>query len=274
MKRSSVLIERVEFRTNAVKPNNNHEPGVFSRQSIIPRYSQEKFNDAKVGIVGLGMGGKYANCMARLGVGHIILCDHDIVEYSNLNRQPYKPIQAETRMKKAIALAENIKEECLNETKIEAYPLAFQNVIERYRDAFLDCNHILCAVDNEDTRHDVSRFAFENKIPVIFCAVSRETTNGEVLIQKVDGACLGCFRSKEEFIRNVEEINIGLDGTTRCFDPAVNDIQTTVIGFALFAGRCFIIDWKFPWNEYQVRLYADSYALKNERKSNCEICSK
>jgi molybdopterin/thiamine biosynthesis adenylyltransferase len=274
MKKFTISTKPVECQTVAVEPPNEHERGVFSRQSIITNYSQEKFNSAKVGVVGLGIGGHYSIKMARMGIGHIVISDFDYIEYSNLNRQPFKPTQAKYHMNKALALADNLKQECMNATKIEAYPLAFQKIIERYPKAFLKCNHIFCAVDNEKTRHDVSKYAFQNKIPVIFCAVSRLTINGQVIVQKVNGACISCFRSKEEFERNVEDTTIGLDGTTRCFDPAINDIQTAVLGFGLFAGRCFIINQKFNWNEYLVRFYADSYAIEKEPKKNCEICSK
>lgn len=45
---------------------------------------------ASVGIAGLGgLGSNIAVQLARLGVGRLVLCDFDVVELSNLNRQYY-----------------------------------------------------------------------------------------------------------------------------------------------------------------------------------------
>ena len=48
----------------------------------------EKLNKTKVMVFGLGGVGGYAvEALARLGVGHLIICDKDKVDLSNLNRQ-------------------------------------------------------------------------------------------------------------------------------------------------------------------------------------------
>jgi len=56
-----------------------HTPGVH-----------EKVKEACVGIAGVGgLGSNVAIALARLGIGGLVLADHDIVEPSNLNRQQY-----------------------------------------------------------------------------------------------------------------------------------------------------------------------------------------
>lgn len=56
-----------------------HTPGVF-----------EKMHKACVGIAGVGgLGSQVALALARIGIGHLILADFDVVEPSNLNRQQY-----------------------------------------------------------------------------------------------------------------------------------------------------------------------------------------
>jgi len=56
-----------------------HTPGVHGRMK-----------EAVVGIAGLGgLGSSVAVALARMGVGRLILADHDVVEPSNLNRQQY-----------------------------------------------------------------------------------------------------------------------------------------------------------------------------------------
>lgn len=52
--------------------------------------NQEKLNNAKVAIAGLGgLGSNIVVALARIGVGHLHLIDFDKVDISNLNRQHY-----------------------------------------------------------------------------------------------------------------------------------------------------------------------------------------
>ena len=52
--------------------------------------NQEKLNNAKVAIAGLGgLGSNIAVALARIGVSHLHLIDFDKVDISNLNRQHY-----------------------------------------------------------------------------------------------------------------------------------------------------------------------------------------
>jgi sulfur carrier protein ThiS adenylyltransferase len=61
-----------------------------------------------VGIAGLGgLGSNVAVSLVRSGVGRLILADHDVVEFSNLNRQVY--ILEDVGKKKTDALASYLK---------------------------------------------------------------------------------------------------------------------------------------------------------------------
>lgn len=69
----------------------------------------EGFQKASVAVCGLGgLGSCIALCLARAGIGNLILIDYDRVELSNLHRQQYKPGQI--GLLKTEALAENLKE--------------------------------------------------------------------------------------------------------------------------------------------------------------------
>lgn len=70
---------------------------------------QEKYDRATVAICGLGgLGSNIALCLARAGVGHLILIDFDKVDVTNLHRQQYKIDQV--GMNKTDAILANIKE--------------------------------------------------------------------------------------------------------------------------------------------------------------------
>ncbi len=48
----------------------------------------EKLKKANIAVIGLGgVGGICAECLVRSGVGSITICDGDVVEESNVNRQ-------------------------------------------------------------------------------------------------------------------------------------------------------------------------------------------
>ena len=62
---------------------------------------------ARVGIAGAGgLGSNVAHALARIGVGHLVIADFDVVEPSNLNRQAYRIDQIGLR--KATALADDL----------------------------------------------------------------------------------------------------------------------------------------------------------------------
>ena len=71
--------------------------------------NQKKFDEAVVAICGLGgLGSNIATCLARAGIGHLILIDYDFVDVSNLHRQQYKINQV--GMRKTDAMAANLHE--------------------------------------------------------------------------------------------------------------------------------------------------------------------
>ena len=81
-------------------------------EALIARHgkeNQEKFLNATVAICGLGgLGSNIAICLARAGVGRLILIDFDKVDVTNLHRQQYRFSQV--GMNKTDALKENLLE--------------------------------------------------------------------------------------------------------------------------------------------------------------------
>ena len=81
-------------------------------QALVDRHgleNQKKFDDACVAICGLGgLGSNIALCLARVGVGKLILIDFDVVDVTNLHRQQYKITQVGEPKTKA--LKENLLE--------------------------------------------------------------------------------------------------------------------------------------------------------------------
>ena len=101
--------------------------------------NQKKLDEATVAICGLGgLGSNISICLARAGVGKLILIDFDKVDISNLHRQQYKA--AQVGIPKTQALSDNLKE--INPfITIETHntKVTEENVIELTKDADIVC---------------------------------------------------------------------------------------------------------------------------------------
>ena len=249
-----------KIETEKLLPEND-EDSVFSRQEALDTIDQEKNENAKVVIIGGGgLGSIVAMNLARMGIGHIVVCDGDTVELSNLNRQRFYAGQIGDN--KAMALADNLENECTGETIIEAYAMYFQMLFDEMPQAFLGADVILCLVDNEETRNDACRLGLELNTPVIFSAISLSALNGYVAIQENRKACFNCIRPRRE------------EGAQRgeCFDPAVIYTHQMAMGIATYATISIIQGWERLWNYYLFMLDTDSYARTVARNEDCEIC--
>ncbi len=100
---------------------------------------QEKYDRATVAICGLGgLGSNIAICLARAGVGHLILIDFDKVDVTNLHRQQYKIDQV--GMNKTDAILANIKEtNPYIEVDVRQVMVTKDNALELTKDADIIC---------------------------------------------------------------------------------------------------------------------------------------
>ena len=98
-------------------------PKFFERNlGVLTRAEQERIRDAKVAIIGCGgIGGVIAVVLARSGLGHFMLMEHDIYEPSNMNRQIACCVDALGRNKAA----------CIREDILSINPEAEVEVVER-----------------------------------------------------------------------------------------------------------------------------------------------
>ncbi len=251
-----VTISRRMIKTSGIHPEVMGEHPVHDRQSIIDNWDQNTLQNSKILCIGAGgLGGKYLQNLARMGIGHLIFCDSDFVELSNLNRQFF--YEQQKTQNKAFALLDNLEKECTSQTLIEAYPEDFQELIEHHNIPEVDL--IACLVDNNQTRHDVCRYAHERGIPAIFAGVSRTSLNGYVFIQK--DACFNCIHPSKD------------DAKQACREPSVVYIHTAVIGICVYATAGLLMNWNIPWNHYQLFLDGESIVTKDTKRKDCEVCT-
>jgi tRNA A37 threonylcarbamoyladenosine dehydratase len=134
-------------------------------KSLIGENNLEKLKKAKVIVFGLGgVGGATIEALARSGVGEIAVCDNDIFETTNLNRQVLATEKTIGKSKVEVAL-ERIRDIDKN-IKTTGYAIfylpetAHQIPLENY-DYIVDC------VDTVTAKLHLARRAHELGIPII-----------------------------------------------------------------------------------------------------------
>ena len=134
----------------------------------ITEAEQEQLKNKKVAIIGCGgLGGYLCELSARLGIGHIIVCDGDVFEASNLNRQILST-EGNLGMLKAEAAKAYI--ECTNpacEVTMICQPFSRENA-----DFLNGCDLVLDALDSAEARLELAEVLAEKKIPLVHGAVS------------------------------------------------------------------------------------------------------
>ncbi|MCE4956490.1 ThiF family adenylyltransferase [Macrococcoides caseolyticum] len=140
----------------------------------IGEVGQSRIQNATIGIIGCGaLGTHLAESIARSGVKKIVIVDRDYVEVSNLQRQSlFKESDADNSVPKVIA--------CARELKLIQSDLEIETYIEHcdaslLEAAFLQCDCILDATDNFETRLLINDFCFKYNIPWVYGACVEST---------------------------------------------------------------------------------------------------
>jgi sulfur carrier protein ThiS adenylyltransferase len=121
---------------------------------------REKLKDKVVGIAGCGgLGSNCAIALARVGVGKLIIADHDKVEITNLNRQYF--FSDQVGKAKVIALKENINRiDPFIKVELHEIQLNEGNIPMIYK----DCDVIVEAFDRADLKQMIVETVLE-KMP-------------------------------------------------------------------------------------------------------------
>lgn len=140
----------------------------------IGQEGQEKLSRKTVGIVGCGaLGTHLAESLARCGVSKIVIVDRDYVELSNLQRQSlFKEQDAIDATPKVIACEREVKA-IRSDIQIETYINHLDAPL--LEAAFLQCDIILDATDNFETRLLINDFCYKYNIPWIYGACVEST---------------------------------------------------------------------------------------------------
>lgn len=179
MAQNSCYVDIIVLKLNGVNENLEevlklltlHELERYKRNIEIDGWGiagQEKLKNTTVFVAGAGgSGSPILTQLALLGIGHIIICDDDMFEVTNMNRQFIHEISSESRigMNKAVSAKKTI--ECINPNiKVDVYTdrITSENIYDMVgkSELLFDC------VDNFETKFILSECAVNKGIPHMF----------------------------------------------------------------------------------------------------------
>jgi molybdopterin/thiamine biosynthesis adenylyltransferase len=234
---SSIRWLTATYRSASIRPQSADEPGVADRQDMIPGFDTAVLSRSRVLLVGAGgIGSEIATGLARKGVGTIRICDHDVVEVSNLSRQHF--FEEDLHQPKALCLARNASYQGHLGSTCEGHHVAFDE--ESAGQLALGVDLAVVAVDSNASRAFASYFFRRQGIPVAFAATNRDANYAWVFLQETSGPCLGCVFPR---------MGAALGKREPCeASPAVLDILRAISGLVLYGVDSLLMGRPRNWN--------------------------
>lgn len=166
----------------------------YSRHLLLPEIDisgQEKLTQSSVFILGAGgLGSPAALYLAASGVGKLIICDHDQVDLTNLQRQILHETASVGKFK-----ANSAKESLLRiNPEIEIISLPERATADLLNREIGNINAVVDACDNFSTRHLINQACLIHRKPLISGAAVRFTGQVAVFdLRHHDSPCYHCL---------------------------------------------------------------------------------
>lgn len=237
----------------------------YSRQIMLPQIDlagQEQLNAASVLIIGVGgLGSPVSMYLASSGVGRLVLCDPDVVDLTNLQRQIVHDTPKVGQPKVASA-ADTLRR--LNpEIVVETIPARLDEaaLLEQMQqvDVVVDCT------DNLDSRLLINRAAVAARKPLVSAAAIR--WEGQISVFQPwlgENPCYHCFYGKVGSLAQTCSENgvvgplLGILGSMQ----ALEVIKLLVGSGQTLTGRVLLFDGQaMEW-----------MGFKLPRDPNCPVC--
>lgn len=216
----------------------------FDRQIKLPGIGadgQSRLLESTVAVVGVGgLGVPVTEYLAAAGIGTLILVDPDVVEVSNLQRQPiYSTTDAGSPKVEA---AKRFIHSLTPETQVEVHriPLDANNAEALLNDADV----VVDATDSFDARYAISDAAHGLGVPVVSGAVYR--WEGQVTTLDPHGPCYRCLFPEPP--EGTEYLDCALIGAIGPVVATIGTIQATEVikllsdGSSSYTGRLGLYD--------------------------------
>jgi adenylyltransferase/sulfurtransferase len=191
----------------------------YSRHILLPEIGiegQEKLRASRVLVVGAGgLGAPVSLYLAASGVGRIVLCDHDTVDLTNLQRQIVHFTDSIGKAK--VESARETLARINPDVRVE--PVAERVAGDKLEGLVQDSDAVVDCTDNFVTRHAINRACVRFRKPLVSGAAVR--FDGQIAVfdlRRADSACYHClFPEEGEF----EEMRCAVMGV---FAPIVGII--------------------------------------------------
>lgn len=200
----------------------------YSRHLLLPQIDtsgQQRLLESKALIIGAGgLGSPAGIYLASSGVGEITLCDDDIVDLSNLQRQiahtndRIGQNKADSGRKALLALNPETTVNIINQ-RLEFDSLAH---------AVSDADVVLDASDNFTTRFQLNEACVKSRIPLVSGAAIR--LSGQIAVFRNDGSDTPCYRCLYDESAIADEENCAQSGV---FAPLTGIIGSMMAAEAL-----------------------------------------
>lgn len=252
---------REVHKCSRVLPASPADRSISEDQSSAPGWDQERLSNSRVLIAGCGaLGTPVAIHLARAGVGHLTVVDHDVVELSNLNRQLAFTAD-DVGAPKAHVLGAFLKGQGFLGTEVVSYQCSVQNYFFGHEASSFDL--LVAAVDSQQTRFEMAQVAHGCEIPFISQGITLDGSGGYVFIQRVGSACFGCFAGTPTH------------GRTPCGGlPITSPICGEVGSRAAFASSSLLMNIPFSWNLWRsFQASGESLTCSAARSTACTICN-
>lgn len=223
----------------------------------IGKVGQEKISKSKVCVIGCGaLGTAILNSLCRSGIGHIIFVDDDTVELTNLQRQMLFD-ENDVGKYKAHAVFEKL--DVINsEVIIEGYVdrISADN-ISIYAE---DCDIILDATDNFQTRQVINSYCITNNKPWVYGGVAGSCGMATTIIP-FKTPCLNCL---SDFKTN-EGYTAKTSGIINAITASIGSIEAN-LAIRYLIGK--------PSNKFiYFDLFNDIFqCFELKQNPNCKIC--
>ena len=188
----------------------------YARQSFLGANSDFIIGGTVVGVVGLGGGGSHVvQQLAHLGFRNFVLCDHDVISESNLNRLVGGSC-ADARAKRLKAL---IAERNIRKLHKRCNIISPGSKWEDMAEDLLGCDLIIGCVDTFSGRRDLEAFCRRHLIPYLDVGMDvhdlpngRFEIHGQVILSMPGKPCMHCMGFLNEAVLGQEAAKYGAGG--------------------------------------------------------------
>lgn len=241
----------------------------YSRQIMLPSVGiegQQKLLNAKVLIIGMGgLGSPISMYLASAGIGHLVICDFDVVDLTNLQRQIIH--LGDTRIGENKAASAKKTLQLLN-PEIEITTITYKLNEKSLSEQIQAADVVVDGTDNFDSRFMINRICVAQQTPLVSGAAIRMEGQVVVFANQGTGPCYRCLY-KDNADTNEMETTCSENGVLSPVVGIIGSIQAVEtmkvimsIGKPLFSRLLLLDAYTMDWR-----------SLKLPVDPECPVCS-